>query len=441
MLPSRPVIAFWVYLFYVSTLTLSPFQFSWDSEWGASLFSLQDVDGVDIVLNIIGFSVFGIILYWLRPGMDRALFKLCVAVCCAGILSTIIECLQVYMPTRNAQFMDVLTNTIGGGIGFLLASYVHHKSWHLTLTPLKNTLAIIGIVIYVTGVFIVFMVTAMPQRLDSWDPRFPLLIGNEATLDRPWLGNISSLMIFDRVLDQKEISSIFTIGRWPKPSVEREYQPILAYQFDEGTGNTVHDQSQFGEPVSMHIRSLDQTVWLPGGGLRLKEPTVLQSVRSGEKIFRRITDTDTFSVSMWFQPTSLEQYGPARIVSFSESTLARNFTIGQQGANIHFRIRDRLSGSNGARWELEVPYALRSTTEPMHGVFVYEKGIKRVYIDGEKVREVYPPDWLTFIAWFLHFDSDLPWQRWMLGSLLVGGAGILLWPLAIPRECEKTYLV
>jgi hypothetical protein len=202
-------------------------------------------------------------------------------------------------------------------------------------------------------------------------------------------------------------------------------------------GNTVHDRSQFGEPTNMQIRSLDQTAWLLEGGLRLQEPTVLQSVSAGGKIFRRITSTDTFSVSMWFQPTSLEQYGPARIVSFSESTLDRNFTIGQQGANLHFRIRDRLSGSNGARWEIQVLHALRSTTEPIHGVFEYEKGIKRVYIDGEKMLEAYPPDWLTFIACFLHFDSELPWQRWMLGSLLVGGAGILLWPLAIQGNAKK----
>jgi hypothetical protein len=342
------------------------------------------------------------------------------------------------MPTRNAQVLDVVTNMIGGGIGFLLASYIHHNSWHLRLAPLKNTLAIIGIFFYVTGAFIVFMVTAMPQSLDSWDSRFPLLIGNEATLDRPWLGDISSLMIFDRALDQKQITSIFTIGHRPKPHVKRENQPILAYPFDEGTGNVVHDQSQFEEPVNMNIKSLDETAWLPGGGLRIKEPTLLQSVSSGEKILRRIKDTDAFSVSMRFKPASLDQHGPARIVSFSENTLSRNFTIGQQGAKIHFRVRDRLSGNNGTRWKLEVPYVLGLTTGPMHGVFVYEKGIKRVYIDGEKVCEEYPPDWLAFIAWFLHFDSDLPWQRWMLVSLLVGGVGILFWPLVIPRKCKKT---
>ena len=30
-----------------------------------------------------------------------------------------------------------------------------------------------------------------------------------------------------------------------------------------------------------------------------------------------------------------------------------------------------------------------------------------VYIDGEKVSELHPPDWLNFIAYFLHFDSDV----------------------------------
>jgi hypothetical protein len=314
---------------------------------------------------------------------------------------------------------------------------VYQRSWHLRLARLRRTLAIIGIVFYGAGVFSVVILTKMPQKLDAWDPEFSLLIGNEATLDRPWLGNISSLMIVDGVLDQEEIRSIFASGRWPKPAVTEEYQPILAYQFDEGLGDILHDQSQSGEPINMRIRLPDQTAWVPEGGLRFQKPTVLQSVRAGEKLFRRITATDIFSVSMWIQPENLEQYGPARIVSVSESPVSRNFTIGQHGAGLHFRVRDRLSGSNGARWDLQVPHALQSTTEPIHGVFVYEKGFKRVYVNGEKMSETYPPDWLTFIAHFLDFDSDVPWQRWMLGGLLAGGAGMLVWPLTIQGNARE----
>ena len=277
MLRSRPVIALWVYLFYVSTLTLSPFNFSSEPDWGVSPTSFHDPDVVDIVLNIIGFSVFGIIIYWLWPAKDRFLFRFCVTVCCAGILSAIIEWLQVYLPARSAQLMDLLTNTIGGGVGFLLASYVHHNSWHLTLRRQKNNFAVIGISLYVTGGLILFMVTAMP-RLDSWDRGYPLLIGNEATLDRAWLGNIWSLMIFDRALNEKEVRSMFSIDRQQQPGVARDYKPIVAYQFDEETGNTVYDRSQIGEPVNMQIRTLDQTAWLPGGGLRLQASTVLKSV-------------------------------------------------------------------------------------------------------------------------------------------------------------------
>jgi hypothetical protein len=328
---------------------------------------------------------------------------------------------------------------IGAGSGFLLASYAYRNSWNLKLARLKNTLATTAILLYMTSVFIVWMLSVMPQRLRNWDQRFPLLIGNEATLDRPWLGTISSLMIFDRALEEKELSSICSGGCWPATAVQKEYQPILAYEFEEATGHSVQDLSQFGEPADMQISSLDETTWSPGGGLTLQEPTVLQSVKSGEKICRRIRDTDTFSVSIWFEPASLEQSGPARILSLSESTLARNFTIGQEGAHIRFRVRDRLSGSNGTRWELEVRDALQSTTEPIHGVFEYEKGTKRVYIDGKKVRVAESPDWLNVIAWFLHFDWELPWQRWMLGILLVGAAGILLWPLMSPRECPRNY--
>jgi len=197
-------------------------------------------------------------------------------------------------------------------------------------------------------------------------------------------------------------------------------------------GGVVYDQSHLGDPVDLKILPPESAAWLPGGGLTLRGPTVLRNSKTSERIYRQITTTDSFSIATWFQPLTLDQYGPARIVSLSESPFARNFTIGQEGKSLHFRVRNLFSGRNGIKWDLKASVLL-SVTEPTHAVLIYDKGFKSLYVNGEKVREVHPPNGLTLIAQSLDFDSDSYWQRWMVVCLLVGGAVVLLSPLAMGR--------
>ena len=40
--------------------------------------------------------------------------------------------------------------------------------------------------------------------LDTWDHTYPLILGNESTGDRPWLGRLVSVVIYDRALEPDE---------------------------------------------------------------------------------------------------------------------------------------------------------------------------------------------------------------------------------------------
>ena len=46
----------------------------------------------------------------------------------------------------------------------------------------------------------------------DWDPGYPLVIGNEATLDRPYLGTIHLIAIYNRALSSDEIKHNFAVG-------------------------------------------------------------------------------------------------------------------------------------------------------------------------------------------------------------------------------------
>jgi VanZ family protein len=83
---------------------------------------------MDVLTNILGFIPFGFFFstyLWMRK--PRPIFRLLLmSVIIAGCMSFLIELIQVYLPTRNSQLMDVITNTIGTIIGVILFSK-HHK--------------------------------------------------------------------------------------------------------------------------------------------------------------------------------------------------------------------------------------------------------------------------------------------------------------------------
>jgi hypothetical protein len=75
--------------------------------------------GVDAILNIGLFAPFGFGLAWMRVRVTYAL------VIVAGT-TTLIEALQVFViPGRDASVGDVIMNTLGGALGFLVGRYMH----------------------------------------------------------------------------------------------------------------------------------------------------------------------------------------------------------------------------------------------------------------------------------------------------------------------------
>jgi len=57
-------------------------------------------------------------------------------------------------------------------------------------------------------------------RLDNWDASFPLLLGNEASGDRPWLGTLRRLAIYPRALPSDEVRAR-AVGMLPLDTAER----------------------------------------------------------------------------------------------------------------------------------------------------------------------------------------------------------------------------
>jgi hypothetical protein len=89
------------------------------------------------------------------------------------------------------------------------------------------------------------------------------------------------------------------------------------------------------------------------------------------------------SVEVWITPANVKQRGPARIISFSRDPVTRNFTVGQESADIDFRLRTPLTGPNGTIVNLRTRDGFL-TDKQFHLVATYKDGIERLYVDGHE---------------------------------------------------------
>ena len=81
----------------------------------------------DVFVNILGFIPFGFAVYaWLGKNGARKSASVTVIVLLLGAgISLFIELLQVYLPTRDSSFTDVMNNVLGTYIGAQLFRAAH----------------------------------------------------------------------------------------------------------------------------------------------------------------------------------------------------------------------------------------------------------------------------------------------------------------------------
>ncbi|MCA9892665.1 MAG: SH3 domain-containing protein, partial [Anaerolineae bacterium] len=87
--------------------------------------------------------------------------------------------------------------------------------------------------------------------------------------------------------------------------------------------------------------------------LRLPFPSFISSHEPATHLIEAIRDSNAFTVEAWINPAGRDQYGPARIVTISESAISRNLTLGQgntdgdTGTDFVIRLRTTSTDLNG----------------------------------------------------------------------------------------------
>lgn len=331
--------------------TLFPFNFgaTLEGQEQGSVFFLEGLarqDTLDVVLNLLLFVPLGALLHRERKHRFLRRSSIVTAAGAAGlVIALAVEYLQGFLATRDSSFVDVMSNTAGALLGAF-----GHRTWgarvEARIARWRASPAMLARVM--AGFTVLALLTSgalqAQTRLSNWSLEYPLLIGNEQTGDRPWRGRIFVLELTDAATPLASVRR-FSTG---EPTVIPGRR-VAAFDF---SGSPPYRDAAGNLPsldwTERHHESSASGISLPGQSwLQTEGPTAGMT--------RRLAESNAFTLRVLCATDDVSQDGPARIVSNSRDPGFRNFTLGQQGSDMVFRLRTPATGLNGSRPEVFVP--------------------------------------------------------------------------------------
>lgn len=193
---------------------------------------------------------------------------------------------------------------------------------------------------------------------------------------------------------------------------------LVLYRFDEGAGMVAHDTSGVGTPLDLALEG-DTFQWVPDG--LVFDGGIARGMGPPTKIVGTCLITNEFTAEAWITPVQPDMDGPGRIITLSESSSLRNFTLGQGNHTEpapHFMGRTRTSdmdvSDNGTPQLTVLDIATASLT---HLVYIRsDEGVHQLWVDGMLQLEGPRPG--DFTNWSLtaefacgnEITLDRPWR-------------------------------
>ncbi|KYC41918.1 hypothetical protein WA1_18040 [Scytonema hofmannii PCC 7110] len=374
-------------IFVILVATLYPFNFSSPNNFSIQKISSQfesTSNFIDQVNNILLFIPLGFSLSSYLQKIRIPLIGNILLVLLGSLgLSLTVELWQIFLPSREPTPADILNNSMSGLVGLLCFYLCNSQKLNSVFANIENstlgrstqkiTLFFCGYIILTFAISFLWLGTT---SLSGWNLNYPLIFGNEKTGTRPWQGYISKVYIADKAISKNEVEKVF---------------------FDENYFNTLGDSLLAAYKFTDRCCQLEETAKSPkllekkllweqlsenqqGQGVFLSSGHWLETETPVTSLNQRIRETSEFTISTTVTSSNIGQTGPARIISVSNGTLRRNFTLGQEGTALDLRLRTSITGENGSELKMRVSNVF-TDTNPHHIVFTYSKGMLQVYID------------------------------------------------------------
>ncbi|MFL6514782.1 MAG: LamG-like jellyroll fold domain-containing protein [Chthoniobacterales bacterium] len=369
---------------WIVAFTLAPFELSFKpNELWARLEQTVRIEGglepLKIAGHLLSFCLFGIIVG--AVFCTRGRWTTLLLPCALGCI--LLEAAQLFQAERHARLIDLSMNFLALGTGIWFGART--RVGRLCTRYLRADHRPLAQLVVVLGACALWLTIGLRPAFGglqlNWDRTFPLTVGNEIGGARPWLGNIPFVGIYGQALSRADVEGPHTNMVGPNGfSSGRSNDVLAAYDFRR---NSTPEVSPAGHS---HGGVLDLLVppnssWSTDLGLSPSPFGVVRSRGAANEIADRISAVGAFSVEFWCKPDNLKQVGPARLVSNSGGPAARNFTLGQAGADLVFRVRNHLNGPNGTEHALTASNIF--TTTMQHVVATYDHGVSMIYCDGQ----------------------------------------------------------
>lgn len=385
----------------------------------------------DVVLNVLLFLPLGALLHSKKRDGAHTLTPILIgAATTSAVLSSSVEVAQLFLPSRFPSVLDIASNVTGALAGVYVHSRFEARAARLIVAFRRRVSpAVVPLLGFAAAALVVSGALQSRTRVSNWDDGYPLLIGNEATGDRPWRGRVYSLEVTDTFTPS---DTLWRLARGD--SVEVPGRRLASVVFE---GAAPYDD------MSGHLPVLD---WTDPGYTSDPSSAVigqawLRTEGSASPIVRPLRASGAFTIRLRCATADSGQSGPARIVSNSIDPTLRNVTIGQSGTGLVVRVRTPLTGLNGSNPEFIVP-GVFSSTAARDVLVSYDGARLRVAVAGSGIVRGFSmgPGSSAAVAWNpVMSATDLRLYNLAYVSLLFAPPGIFFGILDLTQKRRSAY--
>lgn len=388
---------------------------------GGKMTLLDLIPDIDTVTErLLVFAPFGFLIHQklVRHHPQRA------QIISAGLVvlaALTVEISQAILSMRHSRALDFALATGAGIVGIKFSVPFSNVS----ASPNFNTAHRLLTGFLWLGHYLIIcicMAAIIPVNTDigEWDCRYPLLVGNELTLDRPWQGEIRGIAIYPKELTATEIKNLSRIPMTPENISPRyEAKAIALYSFVTSSNNRILIHNHTGPPLKLLGNSLLLDNRQPDSNAsHFNEPLQIVSAVPAQAICNAIVTSQAFTVETEIASKNLMQYGPARIISNSIDLENRNFTLGEDQGDLVLRVRTLQNGNNGSN----LPFVTQDEVLAegwKHVIASYADGVAKIFIDGKAVATPLHYQETFFL------DTALSPMNTLATGLLLFGMGVM----------------
>lgn len=382
-------------LFGILFFTLFPYwaDFSQKHSPGRSTFLLSRPLGFDgflhTSLNVLLFIPFGIALsQFFRNRKKSILGSILLALIAGAVLSYSIEIIQLYMPSRDSAWDDVIANTLGSLVGTILGlgagDFIFQKlsTWESHVEQFLSFRIICASALLYFAVWLAASVPLQKKtRLDNWDANSFLFVGYDAREDTRWSGAISVVQLWDHALADDQAIAISA-----NPSAKGVADANVIASYDLSQPPPVPNHS--GQLANLDLTAVSSLPTVPRHDHRIDGPPVLMSTDPASLLATAVSRSNQFAVLVRCTPRRDDDLVDDAIFAITTTSGKFDFDLRQEHSGAAIYIRTGLESSKRAALSWHVPHVFRANTS--HSiVYSYDGAQGFLFIDGKKISQTF----------------------------------------------------